>query len=221
MRCQITRQIFKNGMIINIPMASVDILLNVSVREGVMEKREDRRIMMTKRMLKDALIEMLKEKDIYHISIRELCEKADVNRTTFYKYYSSQFDLLADMEKDLIDFIAKAIERNESDPEKIITAACRYLEENIGFARLIVNNNVDPDFAHKLLAMDSIKSSTLRNIDSKRSEAELEYIYNFLTYGAYRMICVWLNKEQREPPETIAGFFRELMLSLGDHLKIR
>ena len=221
MRCQINRQIFKNGMIINIPMASVDILLNVSVREGVMEKREDRRIMMTKRMLKDALIEMLKEKDIYHISIRELCEKADVNRTTFYKYYSSQFDLLADMEKDLIDFIAKAIERNESDPEKIITAACRYLEENIGFARLIVNNNVDPDFAHKLLAMDSIKSSTLRNIDSKRSEAELEYIYNFLTYGAYRMICVWLNKEQREPPETIAGFFRELMLSLGDHLKIR
>ena len=186
-----------------------------------MEKREDRRIMMTKRMLKDALIEMLKEKDIYHISIRELCEKADVNRTTFYKYYSSQFDLLADMEKDLIDFIAKAIERNESDPEKIITAACRYLEENIGFARLIVNNNVDPDFAHKLLAMDSIKSSTLKNIDSKRSEAELEYIYSFLTYGAYRMICVWLNKEQREPPETIAGFFRELMLSLGDHLKIR
>lgn len=221
MCCQINRQIFENGMIINIPMASVDILLNVSVREGVMEKREDRRIMMTKRMLKDALIEMLKEKDIYHISIRELCEKADVNRTTFYKYYSSQFDLLADMEKDLIDFIAKAIERNESDPEKIITAACRYLEENIGFARLIVNNNVDPDFAHKLLAMDSIKSSTLRNIDSKRSEAELEYIYNFLTYGAYRMICVWLNKEQREPPEIIAGFFRELMLSLGDHLKIR
>ena len=44
-----------------------------------MEKREDRRITMTKRMLKDALIGMLKEKDIYHISIRELCERADIN----------------------------------------------------------------------------------------------------------------------------------------------
>ena len=184
-----------------------------------MEKREDRRIMMTKRMLKDALIEMLKEKDIYHISIRELCEKADVNRTTFYKYYSSQFDLFADMEKDLVDFISKVIERNESDPGKIIAAACRYLEENLGFARLIVNNNVDPDFADKLLAMESIKTSTLKNIDNKRSEAEMEYIYSFLTFGAYRMICVWLNKEQREPPETIARFFDQLMLSIGYNLK--
>ncbi len=56
-----------------------------------MAKKEDRRIRMTKRMLKDALIELLKKKDIYHVSIRELCEAADVNRTTFYKYYGSQF----------------------------------------------------------------------------------------------------------------------------------
>ena len=76
-----------------------------------MEKKEDRRIAMTKRLLKAALIELLKEQDIYHISIRELCERADVNRTTFYKYYGSQFDLLTDMEKDMLDFIAKAIER--------------------------------------------------------------------------------------------------------------
>ena len=78
-----------------------------------MEKKEDRRIAMTKRLLKAALIELLKEQDIYHISIRELCERADVNRTTFYKYYGSQFDLLTDMEKDMLDFIAKAIERHE------------------------------------------------------------------------------------------------------------
>ena len=37
-----------------------------------MKKKEDRRVLMTKRMLKDALIEILKKKDIYHISIREL-----------------------------------------------------------------------------------------------------------------------------------------------------
>ena len=89
-----------------------------------MDKREDRRVTMTKRMLKDALIEMLKEKDIYHISIRELCERADVNRTTFYRYYSSQFDLLSDMERDLHDFLVKVIERNEGNQGRIIAAAC-------------------------------------------------------------------------------------------------
>lgn len=183
-----------------------------------MDKREDRRVTMTKRMLKDALIEMLKEKDIYHISIRELCERADVNRTTFYRYYSSQFDLLSDMERDLHDFLVKVIERNEGNQGRIIAAACQYLEENIEFARLIVNNNVDPEFANKLLAAESIKSSTLKNIGNNMNEAEREYIYNFLTYGAYRMICVWLNKEQREPPETIARLFNQLMQSVGEGL---
>ena len=55
-----------------------------------MEKKEDRRVAMTKRMLKDALTDLLREVDIYHVSIRELCQRADINRTTFYKYYGSQ-----------------------------------------------------------------------------------------------------------------------------------
>ena len=42
-----------------------------------MERKEDRRVTMTKRMLKDAFIDMLKETDIYHISVRELCQRAD------------------------------------------------------------------------------------------------------------------------------------------------
>ena len=58
-----------------------------------MKKKEDRRVIMTKKLLKNALIVLLKEKDIYHISIRELCALADINRSTFYKYYGSQYDL--------------------------------------------------------------------------------------------------------------------------------
>ena len=178
-----------------------------------MEKKEDRRIAMTKRLLKAALIELLKEQDIYHISIRELCERADVNRTTFYKYYGSQFDLLTDMEKDMLDFIAKAIERHETEPEKIITAACRYLEENLEFARLIINNNVDPAFAHKLFAMDSLKESARKMLSGSNSEAELAYVYNFLTFGAFRMVCVWLNKEEREPPDlSLPGAVQQILI---------
>ena len=85
-----------------------------------MTEKLDRRVAMTKKFLKDALIEMLKTKDIYHISIRELCERADVNRSTFYKYYGSQFDLLADMESDMIEFIQKTVSKNIRSPQKII-----------------------------------------------------------------------------------------------------
>jgi len=177
-----------------------------------MEKKTDRRIVMTKRLLKEALIELLKEKDIYHVSIRELCSNADINRTTFYKYYGSQFDLLSDMENDFLEFIAMTVENYEEDPEKIVASICKYLEDHIEFARLIINNNVDPDFPQKVFAIDSIKDSALKKFHGHKSDVELEYIYAFLTFGAFRMVCLWLNKEKRETPAEFAKLVNQMLL---------
>ncbi|MCR5461390.1 MAG: TetR/AcrR family transcriptional regulator [Acetatifactor sp.] len=169
-----------------------------------MEKREDRRVAMTKRMLKDALTDMLRKTDIYHVSIRELCQKADVNRTTFYKYYGSQFDLLSDMEKDLLDFLSKTITEHAANTEKIVQTACEYLQEHLEFVRLIINNNVDPMFPQKLFSLDVMRKATLHKFSGSLDEDTLEYLFNYITYGAYRIICMWLNKEQRESPEQIS-----------------
>lgn len=178
-----------------------------------MPNKEDRRIKMTRRLLKDALIEMLKTKDIYHISIRDLCENADVNRTTFYKYYGSQFELLADMEKDILDYISNTVSVNESQPEKILTSVCRYINDNLEFLRLIINNNVDPNFAKNLFAMESIKENVIKKYPNIKTNEEQEYIYNFFTYGAFRMVCVWMNKENRESPEVFAKLVKQLILN--------
>ncbi|MBQ7184601.1 MAG: TetR/AcrR family transcriptional regulator [Clostridia bacterium] len=169
-----------------------------------MDRKEDRRVTMTKRMLKDALIGMLRDTDIYHISIRDLCRRADVNRTTFYKYYGSQFDLLADMEKDLLDFLSNAITEHADDPVRIIETACGYMESHLEFGRLIINNNVDPLFPQKLFSQAAVREAALKKYGGQKDAAELEYLFNFITYGAYRVVCVWLNKEDREPPRQIA-----------------
>ena len=179
-----------------------------------MVKKEDRRVQMTKRMLKNALIEMLKDRDIYHISIRDLCETADVNRTTFYKYYGSQFDLLSDMEADILEFVERSVEHNREDPEKTLLTVCRYLEENIEFARLIINNNVDPMFPSRLFALDSIKDFASENYSELKSASDFEYLYNFLIYGAFRVVCVWINKEKRESPEVFAKIVSKTLLHL-------
>ena len=169
-----------------------------------MEKKEDRRVTMTRRMLKDALMEMLREMDIYHVSIRELCQRADVNRTTFYKYYGSQFDLLGDMEKEFLDFLSKAIREHAANPVMIIETVCEYLEEHLEFGRLIINNNVDPLFPQKLFSLAAVREAALEKYAGQQDEAVLEYLFNYLAYGAYRVICIWLNKEDREPPEVIS-----------------
>ncbi len=176
-----------------------------------MEKKEDRRVTMTKRMLKDALTEMLRSEDIYHVSIRELCQRADVNRTTFYKYYGNQFDLLADMENDLLVFLSDTIREYVSDRVRIIETLCRYMEEHLEFGRLIVNNNVDPLFPQRLFSMEVLREAVLMNYSSLQNEKLQEYLFNFITYGAYRIFCIWLNKDQRESPEEIALLLMRLI----------
>ena len=59
---------------------------------------ENQRVRLSKQMLRSSLIEILGEKSIHKVSIREICDRAQINRTTFYKYYGSQYDLLLDME---------------------------------------------------------------------------------------------------------------------------
>ena len=182
-------------------MENVD---NETGRRDSVEKKEDRRVTLTKRMLKDALIDLLREVDIYHVSIRELCQRADVNRTTFYKYYGSQFDLLADMENDLLAFLSKIVTENASDPEKIIEAACGYMENHLEFGRMIINNNVDPLFPQKLFSLAAIREAALQKHTDLQDEAMQDYLYNYMTYGAYQVIYLWMNKEKREPPEELA-----------------
>ena len=53
-----------------------------------MEKKENQRITLTKRLLQEALLLMLRDESINKISVRDLCEKAGINRTTFYNHYS-------------------------------------------------------------------------------------------------------------------------------------
>ncbi len=97
-------------------------------RKEVMErKREDRRTQMTKRMLRDNLLELLEHQNIQKISVRALCEQADINRSTFYKYYKSQYDLLKGVSFS-DDLLGK---RSAKDREKLRTWTFYQFEQDL------------------------------------------------------------------------------------------
>ena len=63
--------------------------------------QESRRVRMTKRMMKDSLLELMEKMPLSKITIKDVCDNADVNRTTFYVYYESIDQLLNDIENDI------------------------------------------------------------------------------------------------------------------------
>ncbi|MCM1167492.1 MAG: TetR/AcrR family transcriptional regulator C-terminal domain-containing protein [Lachnospiraceae bacterium] len=178
-----------------------------------MSGKENQRVMLTKKLLKNALVELLQKDSLYHISIRELCEKSGINRSTFYKYYGSQFELLAEMEQDLLNDIERSLVEDNVPNPKVLGQLLEYIEKNLEFVRLLLNSSADPEFAGRLFAMPQIQKMLRQVLSSDLSPTEYEYASSFNIYGAYKMVLIWINKEEREKPEWMADFIiRQLSL---------
>ena len=160
-------------------------------------------VVLTKKLLKSSLIEMLQTQSIYRISIRELCENAGINRSTFYKYYGNQFDLLNEMEEDLLINIEETLTSVEGYDQNVLEQIISYLEKDIDFIRLLLNSNVDPEFPKNLMSMAPIQR-IIKNQMVDLPEAEQDYYYRFLLFGCYEIVRTWINKEDRESPKAIA-----------------
>lgn len=169
-----------------------------------MAKKINQRVMLTKTMLKSSLIEILKTKSIYKVSIRELCERSEINRSTFYKYYGSQFDLLTEMESDVLTLVMESLSDQSGQDTRSLSEMCHYLEDNIEFCRLLINNNIDPQFPEKVFSLPQVQQMINHVLGDKYNSTEYEYVSSFLMYGAYQIIRIWINKEKRESPEEIA-----------------
>ena len=69
-----------------------------------MNIKNNQRTRLSKILLKNALMDLLGEKgSVTKISVRELCERADLNRSTFYAHYSEPKELLEEVENELLD----------------------------------------------------------------------------------------------------------------------
>lgn len=66
-------------------------------------EKTDRRIGKTKQSIRDAFISLLFEKEITQITVKELSERANINRKTFYMYYANIHDILDKLENEIIE----------------------------------------------------------------------------------------------------------------------
>ena len=88
-----------------------------------MEKKKDLRVIKTKKMIYTALVELMKEKTFEEIKVSDICEKALINRSTFYAHYEDKYELLIDFIKDLKVEFSQKLENN-----KVLNIKEYYLE---------------------------------------------------------------------------------------------
>ncbi len=178
--------------------------------------QENQRIRLSKKMLKESLIALLAEDSIHKISVRDICNRAQINRTTFYKYYGSQYDLLKDMEDDVLSqvdtYLSPANGALGDNVERIVKTIT-FISDNLELCRIMFSNNIDPEFPERLISLPPIRQ-LIRELRHEYDEEQLAYVFGFIIDGAFNMILRWMNKENREPPEEIAVFLYDTIMKL-------
>lgn len=177
---------------------------------GWMKKiKVDRRVQYTKMVLRESLTNLMKEKPVSRITIKEICEHADINRTTFYSHYSDQFDLLKKIEQGLIDDINDYLDQfvyleNAGDSLQMMTKIFEYIEENADICRVLLGSNGDIEFQKdimKIVHQRCVLEWVTKTIPDKRIA---DYLYAFLVTGSIGMIQKWLGEEDKKSAKEMA-----------------
>lgn len=163
-----------------------------------MNTKDNQRTRISKLLLKNALIDLLKEKgSVSKISVRELCDRAELNRSTFYAHYSEPKDLLDETEAELLDSTAEHLKKigmgNDAGAHKYILSFLKYIKENDKPFRTLLIDSADPQFRSRFMQQSMLQFVEYLQIELPK---ELEqYIFSYILNGSTGVIIQWMRSD--------------------------
>lgn len=178
---------------------------------------ENQRIVLTKRLLKEALLRLLKKKRIEKVNISELCQEAGINRATFYRHYELPIDVLHDIERDILHDMQiletepKSIQDIAKEYEKI----CTYLYSHAELTKILLINNSQNDFAcFTDFYLEKFLSTTFaKHLDRDSTRLLLSGI----TGGSHALLRTWFLEDINKTPKEMTNLLVQ-MLEKGKYL---
>ncbi len=189
---------------------------------------ENQRIRLTKRLLQESLLALMEKKAITEISISELCEKAGINRSTFYKHYGSQYDVIKEMENEMIeeisDLMSGSTDITKCNIQRHCEKLCDFLRQNEKKAKFIIYNSNESRllFFTKIFSLPQIHWFYDSLLKFGYDEESANLIYSFLTMGCSALLERWLFSGKKTPKEVsilISNMFKNLPDKVNFNLK--
>ncbi len=182
------------------------------------QKPVDRRVLKTKRAIRNAFAKLMVEKDINDITVMELSETADINRKTFYNYYSGVYQVVEDIENDIISSYERLL--GDVQFRESMNAPYQLFER---FSQLI---NMDPEFFGYLLTMNGnialitrimtlIKDKTREKMTSQLAieDYKADIMIDFVLSGMLSVYQHWFSSDRSVPSEEVAQIISTMSFS--------
>jgi AcrR family transcriptional regulator len=181
-------------------------------------KRLDRRVRKTKRILKDSLATLLLEKNLNNITVQELVNLADINRGTFYLHYRDIHDMLSQIEAEMLEELEEMTQRFPPSmtvsPNPFIKNMLQYIADNHTFCKMLLGPYGDMAFVEKLknLVEERCLSSLMNSLPENYAKRYC-YFASYTISGCVGLIQTWLNSGMEESPQEMSEVVEDMILN--------
>ncbi|MFN8529559.1 MAG: TetR/AcrR family transcriptional regulator [Anaerolineae bacterium] len=186
-----------------------------------MSEKLDRRIVRTRRMLRDALLTLIVETGSYdHLTIDAITTRADVRRATFYLHYGSINDLLLDALSERFDQLAAEVEPltrkdfvgGKTQVESFLVMF-RHADEHRTLYRILFSSGSAAVITRRI--RDYIAAICLRGLAQlppERLTIPADVLAHSIAGLEMSLIGWWLETDSAYTPEAMAGYAHRLLL---------
>ena len=173
------------------------------------EKKVDRRIAKTKKAIYRAFAQLLSEKNINDITIKDIADRADINRKTFYNYYDGIYELTSEIENKIIDSFEKVIrEHNVNEllhnPNKMFDELVKIIDSDFDFYQHLISVESNSNLVSKLFISLKSRAKEVISEYSVLDEATLDIVLDFVISGMFTVFQRWFNSSKEHSLDDMA-----------------
>lgn len=165
----------------------------------------------TEERIQKSMLDLLEQKPLKDITIRELCETARINKATFYRHYQDIHELAQRMEKNIHSGLMQLLDRKkerlltELIGEEELSAIISYVGEHAAFYREYLKTGYDTFLDERFRYLwESFFMPQFCSV-GVTSERRMQYYYRFFRSGMVTTILYWLETGQQELPQELAS----------------
>ncbi|MEK4560684.1 TetR/AcrR family transcriptional regulator [Staphylococcus sp. FSL K6-3157] len=168
----------------------------------------DIRILKTKRTTRKALITLLKNKKFDQITVKDICQQAEISRGTFYLHYKDKYDLVYQYQIDMMQKGSEKVKQLiDTDRNLLFFNMINFWNNEAELLLLLISKNGSVDIQNQVKSMlqNHIEKNILYFVNPPRlNEKEKHYFAIFLSNAVFGIIQEWVNNGQQETPQELA-----------------
>ena len=170
----------------------------------------DNKILFSQELLHQALLALLREKPLNKITVRELCAKAGVNRTTFYNHYEAPEDILRELVQQYVLALSTLFDSPDHTFLSVITQVLEHMEHSRDQILPLLQALPGAYLSESILALPQVDGQLTQALESHGKLAYKEELRIFILAGSSHLISDWLKAPSRRPAAEEAKFLLEL-----------